>query len=69
MLLAEIKNRNKVLCMTSEAKKIGTIISGALSEGLTMRLASNCPLETIKTGKFVSVVGNVYRYFSLVTDL
>lgn len=55
--------------MTLVPKKIGTIISGALSEGLTMRLASNCPLETIKTGKFVSVVGNVYRYFSLVTDL
>jgi len=50
-------------------KKIGTVISGALSEGLTMRLDAKCPLESIKTGKFVSVVGKSYRYFSLITDL
>ena len=55
--------------MSADAKKIGTIVSGALTEGLTMRLGSQCPLETIKTGKFVSVVGDLYRYFSLITDL
>lgn len=55
--------------MSSDIKKIGTIVSGSLSEGLTMRLDQYCPLESIKTGKFVSVAGDKYRYFSLITDL
>lgn len=55
--------------MSENIKKLGTIISGSLTEGLTMRLDSLCPLETIKTGKFVSVVGDLYKYFSLITDL
>ena len=50
-------------------KEIGHIISGSLVEGLTMRLDSDCPLESIKTGKFVSVSGNDYTFFSLITDL
>ncbi len=55
--------------MSTEAIKIGTVVSGSLSEGLTMRLDPRCPLESIKTGKFVSVAGDRYRYFSLITDL
>jgi uncharacterized protein len=55
--------------VSGDIKKIGTIVSGALSEGLTMRLDPRCPLESIKTGKFVSVAGEKYRYFSLITDL
>ncbi len=50
-------------------KKLGSIISGSLVEGLTMRLEPNCNLEEIKTGKFVSIVGQNYRFFSLITDL
>ncbi len=50
-------------------KKIGHIISGSLIEGLTARLEWNFPLEKIKTGKFVSVVGDEYTFFSLITDL
>jgi DNA helicase HerA-like ATPase len=50
-------------------KKIGHIISGSLSEGLLMRLSADTNLEQIKTGKFVSIVGNQHKYFSLITDL
>ena len=50
-------------------KKLGHIVSGSLVEGLTMRLEPSCPLEDIKTGKFVSVHGNNYTFFSLITDL
>lgn len=50
-------------------KKIGHIISGSLVEGLTMRLDSQTNTEQIKTGKFVSIVGNDHKYFSLITDL
>ena len=50
-------------------KKLGNIIAGSLVEGLTMRLDPAYPLEDIKTGKFVSVVGESYIFFSLITDL
>lgn len=48
---------------------LGRVIYGSLSEGLVVRLDSQINLETIKTGKFVSVIGNSYRFFSLITDL
>ena len=52
------------------AKKIlGYILAGSLSEGLTMRLDHAYSLEEIKTGKFVSIHGNQYSFFSLITDI
>lgn len=48
---------------------IGTIISGSLTEGLVMRIAPHVPFESIKTGKFVSIVSVPYRFFSLITDV
>ena len=51
------------------AKKIGHILAGSLVDGLVMRLAPNTPLEEIKTGKFVSVQGQSYTFFSLITDV
>lgn len=50
-------------------KKIGHIISGSLEEGLLMRIDASTNPETIKTGKFVSIVGTHHKYFSLITDL
>lgn len=50
-------------------KKIGTIVGGSLSEGLSMRVDSETPFESIKTGKFVSIIGKNYTFFSLITDL
>ncbi len=50
-------------------KAIGTIISGSLTNGLTMRLAPRTDLETIKTGKFICISGTHHRFFSLITDL
>lgn len=48
---------------------LGTIISGSLTEGLVMRVNASTHLETIKTGKFVSIVGAQHTFFSLITDL
>lgn len=48
---------------------LGTIIAGSLTEGLIMRLSSHKSLEDIKTGKFVSVKGEQYTFFSLITDM
>lgn len=50
-------------------KKLGDIVAGSLKEGLIMRLDSSFPLEEIKAGKFVSVQGEQYTFFSLITDL
>ena len=50
-------------------KVIGHILSGSLNEGFVMRINAAIPLEEIKTGKFVSIVGNQHVFFSLVTDL
>lgn len=50
-------------------KKLGHILAGSLSQGLIMRLDHRCSLEDVKTGKFVSIVGKQYKFFSLITDL
>lgn len=50
-------------------KKLGHILAGSLVEGLSMRLNSECALESVKTGKFVSIQGKEYKFFSLITDL
>ncbi len=48
---------------------LGYITSGSLTEGFTMRISHEASLESIKTGKFVSIVGTQYTFFSLITDL
>ncbi len=48
---------------------LGTIVAGSLIEGLTLRISPDAHLEHIKTGKFVSIVGHQYTFFSLITDL
>jgi len=50
-------------------KKIGHIVSGSLEHGLLMRINADINPESIKTGKFVSIVGTDNKYFSLITDL
>lgn len=50
-------------------KKLGSIVGGSLVEGLTMRITPDTSLESIKTGKFVSIIGKDYTFFSLITDL
>jgi len=50
-------------------KLLGRIVSGSLGEGFVMRITPETNLEEIKTGKFVSVVGQNYTFFSLITDL
>lgn len=50
-------------------KRLGHVLAGSLAEGLVMRLDAQCSLEDIKTGKFVSIIGQQYTFFSLITDL
>ncbi len=55
--------------MRNERRLLGSIISGSLTEGFLMRINPDTNLEEIKTGKFVSIVGSQYTFFSLITDL
>lgn len=48
---------------------LGTVVSGSLTEGLTVRIAPSTPLEKLKTGKFVCIQGKQYSFFCLITDL
>ncbi|MDP3889374.1 MAG: DUF87 domain-containing protein, partial [bacterium] len=50
-------------------KILGSIITGSLTDGFKMRIAPDTHLEDIKTGKFVSIVGQQHQFFSLITDL
>ncbi len=50
-------------------KLLGRITGGSLIEGLSMCINAEAHIEDIKTGKFVSIVGQFYTYFSLITDL
>lgn len=52
-----------------QKKILGHIVSGSLTEGLSMRISPDAALEDIKTGKFVSIKGNQHTFFSLITDL
>jgi DNA helicase HerA-like ATPase len=55
--------------MIKKGTQLGHILAGSLVEGLVMRLDSGYELESVKTGKFVSVKGKEYTFFSLITDL
>lgn len=48
---------------------IGTILSGSLSEGLTMRLQPHILLTSIKTGKFVAIRYQDYTFFAIIVDI
>lgn len=50
-------------------KILGHVLSGSLTEGFLIRINHDTDLEEIKTGKFVSIIGNNYTFFSLITDL
>ena len=50
-------------------KLLGHIVGGSLADGFAMRIHYTADLEDIKTGKFVSICGKHYTFFSLITDL
>jgi len=51
------------------ARELGMIVRGSLSEGLTMRLAPEVPVESVRAGKFVVVPGAEQTFFCLLTDV
>jgi DNA helicase HerA-like ATPase len=53
----------------SGGHEMGLIVRGSLSEGLTMKLAADSSVETVRAGKFVVVAGERQTYFCLITDV
>lgn len=49
--------------------RLGVIISGSLSEGLTARLEARESVEDMRVGKFVVVQGEKHEFFSMITDV
>ena len=50
-------------------KNIGYVVSGSITQGLSIRLHHHQLISQIKLGAFVCILDAGYRFFSLVTDL
>jgi uncharacterized protein len=55
--------------LTNMTARLGLLVAGSLSEGLSARLDTSVPIEDVRLGKFVKIVGQKYEYFCLVTDV
>lgn len=51
------------------ASRLGLLVAGSVAEGLSARLDPHVPIEDVRLGKFVKIVGQKYEYFCLVTDV
>lgn len=49
--------------------RLGLLVAGSVAEGLSARLDPAMPIEDVRLGKFVKIVGQKYEYFCLVTDV
>jgi DNA helicase HerA-like ATPase len=49
--------------------RLGLLVAGSVAEGLSARLDPMVPIEDVRLGKFVKIVGQKYEYFCLVTDV
>jgi len=53
----------------TEGQRLGLLVAGSLTDGLTARLDPPVPIESVRLGKFVKIAGDRYEYFCLVTDV
>ncbi|MDQ6671309.1 MAG: ATP-binding protein [Chloroflexota bacterium] len=53
----------------SQRARLGLLVAGSVAEGLSARLDPSVPIEDVRLGKFVKIVGQKYEYFCLVTDV
>jgi DNA helicase HerA-like ATPase len=55
--------------VTALTSRLGLLVAGSVAEGLSARLDPSVPIEDVRLGKFVKIVGQKYEYFCLVTDV
>lgn len=53
----------------TQRARLGLLVAGSVAEGLSARLDPTVPIEDVRLGKFVKIVGQKYEYFCLVTDV
>jgi uncharacterized protein len=51
------------------AGRLGLVVEGSLTKGLTARLEGACSVEDVRVGRFVKIQGEKYDFFCLVTDV
>jgi DNA helicase HerA-like ATPase len=52
-----------------EARRLGLVVSGSLSEGLDVRLDSGRSVEDMAVGKYVIIQGQRSRFFAILNDV
>ncbi|WP_376791218.1 helicase HerA domain-containing protein [Thermoflexus sp.] len=59
--------RSKPLAL--EARRLGIVIGGSLSEGLVVKLDSRITIEGLAVGRYVMIQGYRRRFFGMITDI
>jgi len=52
-----------------DARRLGLVVSGSLSEGLDVRLDSGRSVEEMAVGKYVIIQGQRARFFAILDDV
>jgi hypothetical protein len=53
----------------TEDRKLGFVISGALTKGIDIRLDGDISVEDLAVGRYVTIEGQKRRFFGMVTDV
>ena len=53
----------------TEDRKLGFVISGALTKGIDVRLGGDISVEDLAVGRYVTIEGQKRRFFGMVTDV
>ena len=52
-----------------EARRLGMVVSGSLTEGVGVKLDPETSVEEAKVGRYVTIDGETMRFFGVVTDV
>ena len=59
----------QILTPMPTREHLGVVVSGSLTEGLTVRLADSLSVEALRVGQFVVVQGDQHQFFSMISDV
>ena len=55
--------------MSGERNRLGVVVGGSLSKGLTVRLDAGVTVEDLRVGQFVVIQGDQHQFFSIIGDV
>ncbi|MBA7629502.1 hypothetical protein ES703_37001 [subsurface metagenome] len=53
----------------NENRRLGIVVSGSLNKGLEVRLDSSASVEDMAVGRYVTIEGQMRRFFGMITDV